>query len=123
MQLGYPAIPVNFGQKADDERTYLNKRAEMWGEMRDWLADTGGADIPDDDTLAGDLNAPEWKENANSQIVLEAKDKIKERLHISPDGGDAAALTFGGRVMSAETRRRNKQLLANFYRETAKTYV
>jgi hypothetical protein len=54
---------VNFGGKATDARKYANKRAEMWGDMRDWLADTGGADIPDDNALAGDINAPEWRES------------------------------------------------------------
>lgn len=114
---------VNFGGKANDARKYANKRAEMWGDMRDWLADPGGADMPDDDALAGDINAPEWRENANSQILLEAKDKIRERLHLSPDGGDAAALTFGGRVMSLESRHHQDQLIQDHYRKMERAIV
>ena len=56
-------------------------------------------DIPDHDTLHTDLCAPIWGKgatrfNSNQQIILEPKESIKERLGFSPDGGDAAALTF-----------------------------
>ena len=32
--------------------------------------------------------------NSNDQLLLEPKDHIETRLRFSPDGGDAAALTF-----------------------------
>ena len=99
MRYGRFVIGINFGQKPTNERLYANKRVEMWGELRDWLADPAGVDIPDDDTLHTDLCAPIWgtgatRFNSNQQIVLEPKDHIKERVGFSPDGGDAAALTF-----------------------------
>ena len=92
---------VNFGAKPRDARRYANKRAEMWGDLRDWLADAGGADVPDDDALHAEMCAPGYFYNANQQIVLEPKDKIRARLGFSPDGGDAAALTFAERVRRA----------------------
>ncbi len=90
---------IHFGGKAVDDVQYANKRAEMWGELRDWLADPAGVDIPDDDALHTHMCAPSWgkgktKFNSNGQILLEPKESIKERLGFSPDGGDAAALTF-----------------------------
>jgi hypothetical protein len=85
---------VNFGAAPRDPRRYANKRAEMWGELRDWLADPGGAAIPDDDVLESELTAPGYKYNANQQVVLEDKDSIRARLGSSTDGGDALALTF-----------------------------
>jgi hypothetical protein len=85
---------VNFGAHPRDDRRYANKRAEMWGEMRDWLGDAGGAEIPGDAVLQAELIAPGFKYNANQQIILEDKDKIRERLGFSTDGGDALALTF-----------------------------
>ena len=99
MRYGRFVIGINFGQKPTNERLYVNKRVEMWGELRDWLADPAGVDIPDEDTLHTDLCAPIWGKgatrfNSNQQIVLEPKEHIKERLGFSPDGGDAAALTF-----------------------------
>lgn len=96
---------VNFGGSARDARRYANKRAEMWGELRDWLIDPGGAAIPDDDALHAEICAPGYAYNANQQIVLEPKDKIRARLGFSTDGGDAAALTFAERVRAAPRHR------------------
>lgn len=85
---------VNFGGKPADARKWYNKRAEMWGGLRDWLADEGGAEIPDDDALQAEICAPGFKLSSNQQVVLEKKEDIRERLGFSPDGGDALALTF-----------------------------
>ena len=57
---------VDFGAKPLDGRKYLNKRAEMWGDMRDWLGDVGGSDIPDEDTLDGELTGAEGKDGLSS---------------------------------------------------------
>jgi hypothetical protein len=89
---------VNFGAAPRDPRRWANKRAEMWGELRDWLADPGGASLPDDDVLDGELTAPGYKYNANQQVLLEDKDSIRARLGSSTDGGDALALTFAAPV-------------------------
>ena len=46
------------GGKPDDAFKYFNKRAEVWGLMRDWLMAT--AEIPDDAELAIDLCGPQY---------------------------------------------------------------
>ena len=38
--------------------------------------------------------APGFKLNSNDQMVLEAKEKIRTRLGLSSDGGDALTLTL-----------------------------
>ncbi len=96
---------VNFGGAPRDPRRWANKRAEMWGELRDWLADPGGASVPDDDVLDAELTAPGYKYNANQQVVLEDKDSIRARLGSSTDGGDALALTFAAPVGLATAHR------------------
>lgn len=92
-QLGYDVIEVNFGGKPTDVR-YLNKRAEMWHEMADWVR--GGGAIPNDNALKLELATPTYKYDASNRIVLESKDDIKKRLPDagSPDLADALALTF-----------------------------
>ena len=62
--------------------------------MKAWRTDIGGASIPDSDTLDGELTATKFKYNANQQVVLDTKDKLRTRLKMSPDGADALALTF-----------------------------
>lgn len=90
---------VNFGSTAYDEKRYVNRRSEMWDNMRKWLEDPLSVDIPDRDDLHGDLCAPArgpgaTRMDSKNRLVLEPKDKIKERLGHSPDLGDALALTF-----------------------------
>lgn len=91
-QLGHNVIGVHFGGKAGRPR-YVNKRTEMWFEMRDWL--TSGGVIPNDMQLKQDLATPTYKFTSGQDVYsLESKDEIKKRIGRSPDDGDALALTF-----------------------------
>lgn len=76
-----------------------NKRAEMWTNMREWLA--GGA-IPDHQGLADDLIGPEYGFNEDQAILLEKKVHMKARLLPSPDDADALACTFAEPVQPRE---------------------
>lgn len=69
-----------------------NRRAEMYGDFREWLIE-GGA-IPDDDDLASDISGPRQKWRANNDWLLESKTDMKARGVRSPDLSDACALTF-----------------------------
>jgi len=72
-----------------------NRRAEMWTRSRDWLNEPGGADIPDDDGLQADACGPGYHYNANSYLLLESKEHMRDvRKLRSPDEWDAVALTF-----------------------------
>lgn len=90
-QLNYDVVEVHFGGRPTDQR-YLNKRAEMWFEMREWLK-LGGA-IPNRVDLKQDMAAPVYWFDAAGRIQLEPKDDIKKRGLPSPDLADALALTF-----------------------------
>lgn len=95
--VNFGSSPVGRGPTGDD--LYENRRAEMWDTMRDWFGDAAGVQIPDDDALHGDLASPVWgpgatRHKSNNELIIEPKDKIRERLGFSPDLGDAAALTF-----------------------------
>lgn len=81
-----------FSGKPIDEG-YLNKRAEMWGQMKRWLKD-GGAIDPDDTELYDDIVGPETVPRLDGKIQLESKEDMKERDLPSPNKGDALALTF-----------------------------
>lgn len=72
-----------------------NKRAEMYGDFREWLQQ-GGA-IPDDDDLASDISGPKEKWRANNDWLLESKTEMKARGLRSSDLSDACVLTFATR--------------------------
>ena len=96
VQLGYHVIGIGFGWKADDEKYYYNKTAEMGYRCRQWLIE-GGA-IPDDPQLEMELTTREYTHNDKDKLVLERKKDLKKRLGVSPDWADMLYLTFAQHV-------------------------
>lgn len=84
---------VNFGGEALDKKQYVNKRAEMWGLMNQWLKEQP-AQIPDDDSLETDLCGLRYSYDSKGRLKLESKEDAKKRGMKSPDDGDALALTW-----------------------------
>lgn len=99
-QLGVDVVEVPFGASPLDPR-FLNRRAEMWFSIRDWLR-AGGALPPDCSALERELSSPTYGFNAAGRTLLEPKEKLKERLGSSPDIADALALTFAAPVFRAD---------------------
>jgi hypothetical protein len=100
---GAPQEPTIYTSRGDVVPGPRNRRAEMWMRSKDWLTDPGGADIPDDDALHADAVAPGYKYDARQFLVLESKEKIRERGLRSPDGWDAVALTFAAPVKAIDS--------------------
>lgn len=101
-RLRVPHMEVQFGAKpdginlTDPQNKYANKRAEIWGAMRDWLKD--GA-IPDqlpnyEESLPTEMAAPTFAFNNREEIQLERKDDMRRRGVKSPNLADALACTF-----------------------------
>jgi hypothetical protein len=97
----YKIRGVNFGNKAKNQTMWGNKRAEMWGAMRDWLK-TGH--IPSDRFLKTDLISPRTKPDSKGTLFLESKKDMKSRGLASPDAADAIAVTFAFPVASTDPR-------------------
>lgn len=70
----------------------LNKRAEMWKSIRDWLK--SGGSIPKDPKMRSQLEAPETVPRADGKLQIEPKPMIKKRLGESTDEADWLGLTF-----------------------------
>lgn len=101
--LGYEVTEVPFGGAPLQAGRYRNKRAELWGEMAEWIRH-GGALPEQETTLANELASAVYDFDEAGKMRLEAKDKIKARLGKSPDLADALALTFAAPVASREQR-------------------
>ena len=87
----YKVRGVNFGWKAKASIMWGNKRAELWGTMREWLKT---ASIPKDRQLKTDLTGPKTKPDSSGTVYLESKKDMKARGLASPDAADALACTF-----------------------------
>ena len=105
-QLRIPVYDVDFGAKAEyineiePQVRYANKRAEIWGAVRDWLP-TGSIvrlTIPSPTgtnvTLVDELMGPTYGLNNREEILLEAKKDMRRRGVASPNVADALACTF-----------------------------
>ena len=86
-------VAVNGGATPLDQKKYFNKRAEMWGVMKEWLNDPP-VSVPDSDSMHADLCGIKYKYDSKSRLVLEKKEDMKKRGLRSPDEADALALTF-----------------------------
>lgn len=91
---GNIVIAVNAGSTADNAERYFNKRAEMWGNMKEWLEGQAAVRIPDEDSIQADMMKPKYEYDSNSRIKLESKENMRNRGISSPDLADAIALTF-----------------------------
>jgi hypothetical protein len=89
--LGRNWILVWFSEKSADEGC-LNKRAEMWKKMRDWIKE--GGSIPPDPELHEELIGPETVARTDGLIQIESKKDMKSRGLRSPNKADSLALSF-----------------------------
>jgi phage terminase large subunit len=90
IQSGHSPYEISFSGKAIDSR-FLNKRAEMWFSMAEWVK-RGGA-LPPMDDLRKELTAVTYTFQSG-KFRIEDKELVKKRLGFSPDYADALALTF-----------------------------
>lgn len=91
-RLGFKVHEVWFGGKSD-EPEYGNRRAQLYGRIRDWLP---GAMLDNDIDLEKDLAGPMKRRPRDSDKVwLEDKDEMMKRTgQDSPDDADALAACF-----------------------------
>lgn len=85
------------GATPEAPMTYYNKRAEVWGWLRDAIKD--GMQLPKDHEVVTDLAQIEYEiENRRGRIMLEKKEDMKSRGLASPDIGDMLAMTFAVKI-------------------------
>ena len=90
-QLNFSVVDVNGGNSSINPR-FLNKRAEMWWEMKEFIE--GQCELPPDRMLRDELTCVEYDFTDKGRIRLDRKSDIMEQYGFSPDRADALALTF-----------------------------
>lgn len=92
---GRQVIPFNAAEKADNEEKYYNKRAEAWWECAEHFSKTELGCARMSTELRKQLCVPTY-EFRNGRILIEKKEKIKQRLGYSPDKGDCYVMGIWG---------------------------
>lgn len=81
-----------------DTRQFKNAMAEAWWNLRLLFRPTADGypliKIPDDDRIIQQLSVRNFEIDDQGKIVLEQKIKLKKRLGVSPDIGDAMAIAL-----------------------------
>lgn len=106
---------VNFGATSQSKMANkkragpVNRRAEMWQRMKNWLENQDEPpQIPDDDALQADLTAVKAKPETNNNLMLQSKSDLKAKGIRSPDFGDALALTFASTVYAPDAEKKSE---------------
>lgn len=104
-ELGLPARAINVSESAALSDRYINLRAELWFEVKEWLQ-TNVASLPMKDTqLCAELSSPRYTFRSSGKTQVEGKRDMKKRGVASPNVADALVLTFagGGAIMAYGT--------------------
>lgn len=96
-QLNFQVVDVNGGNSSMNPR-FLNKRAEMWWGMKEWVED-GGCELIRDEMLKTELTAVEYDYTDKGRVRLDRKEDLMKEYGFSPDRADALSLTFAYPVM------------------------
>jgi hypothetical protein len=95
--IGFNGAERAAGKTKDRQLEFANKRALAWWRFREALDpdQPGGSPLalPPDPELRADLTAPTYQVSARG-LVIEGKDKLRERLGRSPGKGDAAVMAW-----------------------------
>lgn len=101
LQNGENIIPVDFGGRAISNDSCLNRRAEIYQKLKEWMEKDGYLGNGKDENvieLRRELQCIEYnlRKSDDGKIALGPKDDIRKKLGHSPDRADAVALTFAG---------------------------
>ena len=97
LEMGTRGIDANASMKADKNDVYINKRAEMYFNLRDFIRK--GGKIPNDKELKEELLAVRYiYSKTNGKMQIQAKEDMKEVLGRSPDKADSIAMHFFSEV-------------------------
>ncbi len=94
-EMGYECVVgVNVARAANNPDQFLNLRAELWHDMREWLNQDMPVQIPDDPELQKELCGLGYDYNSSGRLVIESKKDARKRGMNSPDKADSLMLTF-----------------------------
>ena len=92
-ELSHPVRGINVAQKARDDRTFANLRAEGYWNLSQRFV-SGRISIPHDSELIAELVALRFNYDSQGRFKIEGKEEIRKRGLPSPDKADALMLAF-----------------------------
>lgn len=112
-ELGLPVSDIRSSLPSTDPRQYANVRTQLWGEMREWLAE---GSIPDHHELKRELGTMTWGFSSRMAEQLTSKKRLVDasgKKISSPDRADALAYTFFDSTISMHRRKSKARPIVN----------
>lgn len=100
-EAGWDVRRVNNGEQAHNPDHFANRGTEMWTQYAR-MVETGKVIVPADEVLHRQLTTRGLGHNSKGKLMLESKEKMRERGLSSPDRADAVILAFCGMGASME---------------------
>lgn len=100
LELGLPARAISVSESPPLGGNYLNLKAELWFQCRQWFVERA-CTLNGDTQLAAELSWPRFGYTSSGKIKVEGKAEMKKREKKSPDIADAFVLTFAAPAVSA----------------------
>lgn len=100
MELGLPARAISVSEAPPLGGNYLNLKAELWFQCKQWFTERA-CSLGGDKELAAELSWPRFGYTSSGKIKVEGKAEMKKRTKKSPDMADAFVLTFAAPAVSA----------------------
>ena len=99
-EIGLPARAINVSESPPLGGNYLNLKAELWYQAKEWFA-TRACSLNNDTQLGAELGWPRYGYTSSGKLKVEGKSEMKKRTKRSPDIADAFVLTFAVPAVSA----------------------
>lgn len=90
---GFDVDEVNVSEAPVDRKRFADRKAEIYWMLREKLEAGLAIGITDEKTIS-QLSTIKWEPNSQGQIVIESKQKMRERGLESPDRAEALILAF-----------------------------
>ena len=101
-ELGLPARAISVSESPSLGGNFLNLKAELWWQARQWFQERM-CSLAGDTQLAAELGWPRYGYTSSGKLKIETKDETRKRQTSgkSPDLADAFILTFAATAVSA----------------------
>lgn len=90
-EIGINHVAVRWGEKAYDEKTFANNKAEQFWKARVWIKNGGKIC---DRGLLDEMKKIKYKEDTGGQTKIISKEELRKKGIKSPNRADAFAMTF-----------------------------
>lgn len=92
-EAGWDVRRCNNGESARNSDQFANRGTEMWTQYAR-LVETGKVIVPKDEKMHSQLTTRRLGHNSKGKLMVESKEKMRERGLASPDRADAIVLAF-----------------------------